>query len=73
MPMTAEKLSTDLVERTRRLLHERPRPLTYAEIGRRCDVTIPWLWAFQNSRMEDPGAAKIQRVYEFLSGKKLFR
>lgn len=60
-----------LVEHTRELLLNRPRTLTYEDLARKLDLNVFWLDRFANSRANDFGCAKVERLYEFLSGKTL--
>lgn len=60
-----------LVTRTRELLANRPRTVTYAHIEDVTGVKVRWLEAFAAAKMEDPSCVKVEAVYELLAGKKL--
>jgi hypothetical protein len=60
-----------LIARTRELLANRPRPLTYAHIAGDTGLTVRWLEAFAGGKMDDPSCAKVETLYEVLAGKKL--
>jgi len=62
---------SNLVTRTRELLANRPRPLTYAHIEEETGVKVRWLEAFAGGQMADPSCVKVEAVYELLAGKKL--
>lgn len=68
---------SSLNERTLHLLRDRPRYLTYErlaqEIAPACQgVTATWLFQYVNGRTAFPHVDRVQAVYEFLSGNKLF-
>lgn len=60
-----------LVARTRELLANRPRTLTYAHIEEASGLSVRWLEAFAGSKMKDPSCVKVETLYELLAGKKL--
>jgi hypothetical protein len=61
-----------LAEATIELLAHRDRTITLAKISSECDVTVAWLSTLlSETPPREPGADKIQRLYEFLTGKKL--
>ncbi len=56
-----------LINETRRKLVNRPRTKTMEEIAEQAEVSITWLSRFANNRVPEPGASKVQRLYEVLS------
>lgn len=61
----------NLREKTYQLLHERPRTLTFAEIERKTELKQSWVRSFSQGKITGASADKVQKLYEFLSGKKL--
>lgn len=63
---------TNLTDTTITLLRHRDTTLTLAIIAKKCDVSVAWLASLlSKTPPSDPSADKIQRLYEFLSGKPL--
>lgn len=60
-----------LVTRTKELMKERPRHLTIAVISSKTGLTVGWLQSFSATGEKDPGANRVQTLYEFLTGKQL--
>ncbi len=60
-----------IVEQTRYLLINRPRPITLEAISAGTGIPVNWLSAFSRYRLDDPGAKRIQVLFEYLSGQPL--
>lgn len=60
---------SSLINRTRDRLKDDPRPLT--QISIESGLSYHWLSSFKYSRSSSPGAAEVQALYEFLTGKPL--
>lgn len=61
-----------LAEATIELLAHRDRTLTLEFIARECNLTESWLSSLLSPYPpRDPSVRKIQRLYEFLTGKKI--
>ena len=58
-----------LKEKTIELLRESPKPLP--KIAKDCNLKERWLYHLKNDYWDDPGVLKIERLYEYLSGKSL--
>ncbi len=61
--------TVNLCVETRRLLCADPR--SDCDIGRALSVPAPWLSMFRNELIKNPGANRIQILYEYLSGEVL--
>lgn len=69
-----------LLDRTLDLVANRPRRFTYRllaielnETGHACDhFTEAWLKWFATGKIANPDVRRVQVIYEFLSGTKLF-
>lgn len=66
---TPSKLQSSLVVRTRFLLMRDKRSTN--EVAAQADVPFYWLRKFRTGEIRSPGADKVQKLYEFLSHKKL--
>lgn len=62
-----------LTEQTRKLLKNRPVTQTFKVISGQTGLSIGWLQHFMSSPDRDPGADKVQTLYEFLSGRPLLQ
>lgn len=60
---------SSLINRTRHYLKEDKRSL--AEISVQSGLSYHWLNSFKHARSASPGAADVQTLYEFLTGKPL--
>lgn len=60
---------SSLINRTRERLIEDARPLT--QISIESQIPYHWLSSFKYARSASPGAAEVQKLYEFLTGKPL--
>lgn len=60
-----------LLDRTRQLLADRPRSMTLAKIACDLGLTEGWLLDMRRPTIGDPGVIKVQKLYEYLSGRKL--
>ena len=61
-----------LAARTRVLLANRPRLVTYAHIAAETGLSPRWLERFASDRASgDFHCGKVERLYEYLSGKSL--
>lgn len=67
--MPEEKSPGSLYARTLELLHScgKTLPLIYKET----DIPFYWLRKFSSGTIPDPSVNRVQRLYEYLSGKKL--
>lgn len=61
----------DFVLKTLHLLQNRPRHQTLNDVAKKADVSLSWLEKFACGAIADPGARRLQRVYEFLANKPL--
>jgi hypothetical protein len=64
-------MTDSLRDRTRRLLIERPRHLTYQIIAAETALKPAWLEAFAQDKIPDPGVGKVEKLFDFLNGKSL--
>ena len=62
-------MSSTLLKRTRTLLRHTTQ--THADISEATGIPIAWINQFSVSRSQNPGVARVQRLYEYLSGKRL--
>ena len=60
-----------LVARTRVLLANRPRTVTYAHIATATGLKVRWLERFAVDDETDPACGKVETLYEFLTGSPL--
>lgn len=60
-----------LKEKTLDLLTNRPRPLTLAQISREADIKESWLRMFSRDKIEHPSVNTVEKLYNYLSIKKL--
>ena len=60
---------TSLRDKTRELLDNRSRKITLDDVAREAKLPRPWLKAFAEGRIDDPGVCRIQTLYEHLTGK----
>lgn len=58
-----------LYKRTLTLLKNDPRPVT--QIAKESGLPYEWLFALKRERFKNPSVNRIQKLYEFLSGKKI--
>lgn len=61
---------TNLRDRTRLALNNRPASLTLAEICKELDVSESWLRLFSRGKIENPGVVTIETLNEFLKNYK---
>jgi predicted transcriptional regulator len=66
--MAAEK-TLSLMNETLRLLKERNQ--TLPEVASATDIPFYWLRKFHYGEVKNPSVNRIQKLYEFLSGRKL--
>lgn len=62
-------MSTTLHQKTLNLLESSDESTD--EIAKKADVSFYWLRKFRSGVFTDPGVSKVQKVYEYLSGKSL--
>lgn len=62
-------MSQNLMEETLRLLEERQD--TLPEIYVATGLNYYWLRKFKSREMKDPSVNKVQKLYEYLAGRKL--
>jgi transcriptional regulator with XRE-family HTH domain len=55
-----------MYEETLKLLENRPRKLTYAQIERDIGVNESWLRQLASGKIDDPGVKKIQKLNIYL-------
>ena len=60
-----------LKERTREMLLERPRTKTYEIIAKDTGLHKRWIEDFAKNPHHDQGVAKVEKLYEYLSGRTL--
>ena len=60
-----------LLHETLHLLRQRPRSVTYEKIEEATGLKASWLSMLASDDIKDPSVNSIQKLYEFLSGKKL--
>lgn len=62
-------MSSSLLKRTRALLRNSAQ--THADISKATGIPVAWINQFSVSRSHNPGVARVQKLYEHLSGKRL--
>lgn len=67
-----ETLSPDLKTRTRQLLINRPRHMTMKKINTDTDLPVYWLVKFETGASNGPDVTRVQKLFEYLSGRTLF-
>lgn len=71
-PLTQDVVSMSiLLTKTRGLLANRPKPVTYAHIEAATGLSVRWLEAFASCKIEDPSVSRVELLYTYLSGKPL--
>lgn len=60
-----------LANKTWEHLRARSRLVTYAHISEATGVSVRWLEAFAACQVKDPSCAKVELIYEFLTGAEL--
>lgn len=60
-----------LTTKTRELLANRPRPVTYAHIEAETGIKVRWLIAFAKDGVSSPSCDDVETLYEYLSGRTL--
>jgi hypothetical protein len=65
-------LSACLCERTQQLVKTRPANVSYDDLSRSAKVSKRWIEAFANDRIPDPSCRRVERLYEVLTGRKVF-
>jgi len=71
MPKSRESEAESLHSLTLALLRE-SRESTF-EVATGTGLTYSWIVAFAAGRMDNPSVNKVQRLYEYLTGKPLLR
>jgi hypothetical protein len=66
-----EEIPFNLVDKTRELLKNRPAWMSYTKIRTDTELTESWLTWFAANKGNDPGAGKVQRLYDYLSNSKM--
>jgi hypothetical protein len=56
----------NFLEITRDLLKNRPKWMSHAKIYEETGLTEAWLTSFASKRVNDPGASKVQKLYDYL-------
>lgn len=69
--MAEQILQSKLAHKTRELLIARQRNMTYALICESTGIGEAWLANFMNNPEREFGVAKVEALYEYLSGKVL--
>jgi len=69
-----ESLGETLLERTRHLLINRPKPVTLELLSEQTGLSTSWLSSLISGDFSKhgPGVLSVQKLYEHLSGSKLF-
>lgn len=62
-------MRSSLLTRTRTLL--RGSAKTYTDISEATGIPVAWIKQFSLSRSHNPGVARVQKLYEYLSGQRL--
>lgn len=65
------EVNGSLTETTRTLLIERVRVDTMRDIARASGINEHWLGKFRSGGIANPGSNRVQKLYEYLTGKKL--
>lgn len=60
-----------LTTHTRQLLKDRPASLTFEKICAETNLKMNWLTDFSRARSEGATAERVQKLYEYLTGKPL--
>ncbi len=58
-----------LHEATRKLLLDTPIPVM--RISKELKISYVWMMKFRNGEIQDPGANRVQSLWEYLSGRDL--
>lgn len=69
--MTDVKFESTLIKKTRELLQNRPRTVSYAMIADDTGLTLRWIQEFATNTDADYGACRVEQLYIYLSGKQL--
>ncbi len=56
-----------MLDKTLKLVRERPRTLTYDQIASDTGLKVSWLEAFAGGRIPDPGVRKVETLFAYLS------
>jgi hypothetical protein len=60
----------NFIEITRELLKNRPTWMSHTKICKETGLTQAWLTSFASKRVNDPGASKVQKLYDYLISTK---
>lgn len=60
----------NLLETTKALLAARPRTLSLPMIAEASGVEREWLAKFSKGAIADPGVRKVQKLHDYLAGRK---
>lgn len=63
--------SRSLAARTRELFHERPHYMTFRNIADATGVSVQFITRFIHQKADNPGADKVQALYEHLTKTEL--
>lgn len=69
--ITFKMVESVLFHTTFRLLEERPRTVTYADLATQSGVPEAWIKAFGQGRMRDPSVVRVEKLYNALSDEPL--
>lgn len=70
-PIVPDMKPSKFVEHTKKLLANRPRSVRYIDIENATGIPVGWLKSLSRGATKDPSCARIEALYEFLSGKSL--
>lgn len=59
------------LEKTRKLLNDRPRSVTFAKIQKETGLTESWLKMVASGSIKDPSVNLVEKLYVYLSGKQM--
>lgn len=71
MGQNVNDYKSSLAETTRRLLRTRSRDVTLNSIAEATGIDIHFISSFNNDNIAHPSVHKVQRIYEFLTGRNL--
>lgn len=67
--MQADPMTDTLLERTRRLVLDAPRSITFTIMAHEIGVSVAWVSRFAADKIPNPGINHVQALYDFLSNK----
>lgn len=64
-------MESKLCLKTLHYLKTRPREMTLKQVSEATQVPLSWIKMFSYTRVEHPSAPRVEKLYEYLSGKEL--